>query len=67
MDAKLSPNLVSFPSVRRGDWILKISVFKKTEVLLVGKHYYDHEKFIIKHFPDHEMAAKFIDFLIEKT
>ncbi len=61
MRAKVSPNLISFVTVRRGDWIMKISVFKTKDVLLVAQNYYATEQIIIKHFTHHDDAAKFID------
>ncbi len=61
MRAKVSPNLISFVTVRRGDWIMKISVFKTKDVLLVAQNYYATEQIIIKHFRHHDDAAKFID------
>lgn len=65
MKAKVSPNLISFVTIRRGDWIMKISVYKGRWVLIIAQHYYDKEKFIVKQFPDHNEAASFIDFLAE--
>jgi hypothetical protein len=65
MKAKVSPNLISFVTIRRGNWIMKISVYKARWVLLIAQHYYDKEKFIIKEFPHHDEAAAFIDFLAE--
>lgn len=65
MKAKLSPNLISFVTIRRGNWIMKISVYKQVWVLLVAQHYYDKEKFIIKEFSHHDEAASFIEFLAE--
>jgi len=65
MKAKISPNLISFVTIRRGNWVMKISVYKTRYVLLIAQHYYDKEKFIIKEFPDHDEAASFIDFLAE--
>lgn len=64
MKAKLSPNLISFVSVRRGDWITKVSVFKNNSVLVVAQNYYATEQVIIKHFTDKDKAATFIDNLI---
>lgn len=61
MKARLSPNLISFVTVRRGDWIMKISVYKAKNVLLVAQNYYATEQIIIKHFEHHDDAAKFID------
>ena len=61
MKAKLSPNLISFVTIRRGDWIMKISVYKVKDVLLVAQNYYETEQIIIKHFKNHDEAANFID------
>ena len=64
MKAKVSPNLLSFITVRRGDWIMKISVFKTKHVLLIAQNYYATEQIMIKHFKNHDEAARFIDNLI---
>ena len=64
MKAKISPNLISFVTVRRGDWIMKISVYKTKHVLLVAQNYYATEQIIVKHFIHHDDAAKFIDNLV---
>lgn len=45
---------------------MKISVFKKKDVLLVAQHIFDTEKFIIKHFTNHDIAADFINMLVDK-
>lgn len=63
MKAKVSPNLISFVTIRRGDWIMKISVYKTREVMLIAQHYFETEKFIIKQFTDQEQAAEFLDML----
>lgn len=65
MKAKVSPNLISFVTIRRGNWVMKISVYKTKWVMLIAQHYYDKEKFVIKQFLDHNEAASFIDFLAE--
>jgi hypothetical protein len=67
MKAKVSPNLISFVTIRRGNWIMKISVYKTKEVLLVAQHYYETEKFQIKHFFDQNDAAQYIDKLAEEV
>jgi hypothetical protein len=64
MKSKISPNLLSFITVRRGDWLLKISVYKTKHVLLIAQNYYATEQIIIKHFKHHDEAADFIDKLI---
>ena len=66
MKAKLSPNLISFVTIRRGDWILKISVYKTKQVLVVAQNYYATEQIIIRHFGDQDVAANFIDELVKE-
>lgn len=66
MKSKISHNLISFVTIRRGNWILKISVYKRKDVLLVAQHYFDTERFIVKHFSNHDEAANYIDLLVEK-
>lgn len=65
MKAKVSPNLISFVTIRRGNWIMKISVYKTQEILVIAQHYYETEKFMIRHFSDQNEAARFIDELAE--
>jgi hypothetical protein len=67
MRAKVSPNLISFITIRRGNWIMKISVFKTKEVLLLAQHYFETEKFQVKHFHDQNEAAEYIDKLAEEV
>lgn len=64
MNAKISQNLISFVTVRRGDWITKVSVFKNKSVLVVAQNYYATEQIIVKYFTDKDKAATFIDNLI---
>jgi hypothetical protein len=66
MRAKISPNLISFVTVRRGDWIMKISVYKQTEVLVVAHHCYELERVIVKHFNNQDNAANFLDMLAKE-
>lgn len=63
MKAKVSPNLISFVTIRRGDWIMKISVYKTREVMVIAQHYFETERFIIQQFTDQEQAAAFLDML----
>jgi len=63
MKSKISPNLISFVTIRRGDWIMKISVYKSKQVLIVAQHYYDIDLFEIRHFSGSEEAADYIEFL----
>lgn len=67
MKARVSPNLISFVTIRRGNWIMKISVYRTKEVLLVAQHYFDNDKFQLRQFSDQEEAAKYIDKLAEEV
>lgn len=67
MNAKLSPNLCSFIMVRRGEWIIKVSVFRNREILLIGQHYYERERVIVKHFTDYNIASDYIDNLAKES
>lgn len=64
MKAKLSPNMISFVTVRRGDWILKISVYKNKQVMVVAQHCYDYERTIVRYFINQNHAADFIEQLV---
>jgi hypothetical protein len=64
MKAKLSPNMVSFITVRRADWILKISVYKNKQIMVIAQHCYDFEKTVVTFFTDQNDAADFIEKLI---
>ena len=64
MKAKITPNLISFVTVRRGDWIIKVSVYKTKVVLVVAQNYYATEQIIIKHFAHQNDAADFIENLV---
>ena len=63
MRAKISENLISFVTVRRGEWILKVSVFKNKQILIVAEHCFDMNV-IIKYFSDQNAAADFIEDLV---
>lgn len=67
MKAKVSPNLISFVTIRRGNWIMKISVYKAKEVLVLAQHYFETEKFQVVHFHDQNEAADYIDKLAEEV
>lgn len=66
MRARLSPNLISFVLVRRGEWHLKVSVFKNKYIMVAAHHTIDFDKFIIKFFEDQNAAADFIERLVEE-
>jgi hypothetical protein len=64
MKAKISPNLISFVTVRRGEWILKVSVYKNKQIMVIAQHCYELEKLIIRYFTDQNSAADFIELLV---
>jgi presenilin-like A22 family membrane protease len=65
MRAKLSPNLISFVLVRRGEWLLKVSVYKNKYIMVLAQHVFDMEHTIIRFFLDQNQAADFIEQLVE--
>jgi hypothetical protein len=67
MKAKLSPNLISFFLVRRGNWFLKISVYKNKQILVLMQHVYDMDTIVMQYFHDQEKAADFIEHIIEEV
>lgn len=66
MKAKISPDLISFPAIRRGDWIIKVSVFKNKQIMICAHHYYNCENTMIQTFLDQNEAVHFIDYIVEK-
>lgn len=56
--------MVSFITVRRADWILKISVYKNKQIMVIAQHCYDFEKTVVTFFTDQNDAADFIEKLI---
>ena len=57
--------MISFHTVRRGEWLIKVSVHKHNSVLVAAYNPYDMN-FIIRQFLDHNKAADFIEKLIEE-
>ena len=64
MNSKISPNLISFIPVRRGDWVLKVSVFKHTQILVIAHSLYEPDHLVMKTFLDQNAAADFIEQLV---
>lgn len=64
MKAKISANMISFIAVRRGEWVLKISVFKNSQVLVLAQNVYDIDTCLLRCFNDQGMAADFIEQLV---
>ena len=67
MKAKLSPNLISFFLVRRGNWTLKVSVYKNKQILVFMQHVYDVDNIIMQYFQSQDEAANFIEHMIEEV
>jgi hypothetical protein len=66
MKAKLTPNLISFFLVRRGSWLLKVSVFKHKQIMVIAQHVYEQDRTIVQVFPNETLAADFIEFLVSE-
>jgi hypothetical protein len=60
---KVFGKLVSLNLVRRGNWLIKISVFNG-QILLIASHVIDLEKIEVKTFWEPEDAFDFIDKLL---
>lgn len=52
------------PAVRNG-WIIKFSVYKNTEILLMFVSKYTGQT-IIRYFPEEDLAVKYINMIISK-
>ena len=57
---------MTFVTVRRGNWMIKVSVFKAKYVLVVAQHYIDLDNVIVRHFDHHEKAADFLELLAKE-
>ena len=66
MKAKLTPNLISFFLVRRGSWLLKVSVFKHKQIMVIAQNVYEQDRTIVQVFPNETLAANFIEFLVSE-
>jgi len=64
MKARITHNMISFITVRRGEWILKVSVFKNKQIMVLAQNVYEADKFYIRYFIDQNMAAEFIEQLV---
>ena len=65
MHARISKNLVSFPIVRRGNWHVKVSIFKDEQLLLIANHLL-LDCCVVKTFQNNDEAIDFINFIVEK-
>jgi hypothetical protein len=64
--ASLTPNLLSFITVRRGNWVVKVSVYKTSYILVVGQNIFDRDSFFVKQFTNHNDAADYIELIAKK-
>ena len=65
MRTKIQKNLVSFPTIRRGNWQLKASLYKDSQFLVVANNMVT-DAFVIRTFDNDDEASKFINFLVDK-
>jgi hypothetical protein len=63
--ASVFPNMVTYVPIRRKDWVLKISIFKDSSIIIVGHNVYNFST-VLRHFVDADEAASYIDFLVEQ-
>lgn len=63
--ASVFPNMVTYVPIRRRDWVLKISIYKDDSILIVGYNVYTFAA-IVRQFDNADLAASFVDFLIEQ-
>ncbi len=61
MKAKITPNMISFVTVRRGDWIIKVSVYKNRQIMIIAHHCYELERVTIQYFTDQNDAADYLE------
>lgn len=57
--------LKTFPTLRRGNYLLKISAIG-SQFLIVASHLVDDTKFYVRHFSEPIKADEFIETLIER-
>lgn len=62
---KITKKLVTLQTIRRGDWLIKLSVMNG-QILLVASHLIDLERAEIRAFYHPNEAFNFIDFIIGK-
>ena len=63
--ANIFPNMVTYVPIRRKDWVLKISIYKDHSILIVGHNVYTFCT-VLRQFNSADLAASFIDFLIDQ-
>ncbi len=53
--------MISFVTVRRGDWIIKVSVYKNRQIMIIAHHCYELERVTIRYFTDQNDAADYLE------
>ncbi len=63
-NVKVFDKLVTMNTVRRGNWLIKISIFNG-QILLIASHLLDLEKVEVKTFWKSQDVYNYIEFLIK--
>lgn len=62
---EIKSNTTYFQPVIRNGWIIKFSVYKNTEILLMFVSKYTGQT-IVRYFPEEDLAVKYINMIISK-
>lgn len=62
---EIRSNTTYFQPVIRNGWIIKFSVYKNTEILLMFVSKYTGQT-IVRYFPEEDLAVKYINMIIAK-
>ena len=65
MKTQIAKNLISFPLVLRGNWRVKVSIYKDKQIMVFAQHTLD-EVIAIRVFGSEEEAVNFIKYIVEK-
>jgi len=65
MKANIFKRMVTFQLIRRGNWLMKISVLNDKNVMVVAKHYFNSDV-VIRYFANFEVASNWVEWLIEQ-
>ena len=62
---EIRSNTTYFQHVVRNGWIIKFSVFKSTDILLMFVSKYTGQT-IVRYFPEEDLAVRYINMIIAK-
>jgi hypothetical protein len=62
---EIRSNTTYFQPVIRNGWIIKFSVYKNTEILLMFVSKYTGQT-IVRYFPEEDLAVRYINMIISK-